>query len=159
MGRLTQYFKQQRGDTIVEVLISITVVSLILGSAYVTTNKSLQSTRSAQERSNALKLAESQVEQLKGAVANSATAATIYSTFTPFCIYTNPATGVINVVPTSNANCTVNTGGTPTTTEPKFNMSVTHNSASPNDFVIKNTWYNINGKSTDQVTIRYRVYQ
>jgi Tfp pilus assembly protein PilV len=153
MGRFAQYLKQQRGDTIVEVLISITVVSLILGSAYVTTNKSLQSTRASQERSNALKLAESQVEQLKGAVANAATSATVMGAIGPFCIYANA--GTLNVVTLPDINCVVSTSGVATNTEPKFNVSITR---SGNDFTIKDTWNNINGKSVDQVTIKYRVY-
>ena len=66
--------RRQRGDTLVEVLIAIAVVSLILGGAYVTTNRSLYATRAAQERGNALKLAESQIEQLKGIVASNPTA-------------------------------------------------------------------------------------
>ena len=45
----------ERGDTLVEVLIAIAVVSLILGGAFVTTNKNLQATREAQERGNAQK--------------------------------------------------------------------------------------------------------
>src|SRR5687767_4350813 len=57
---------RERGDTIVEVLIAIAVVSLILGGAYTTTNRSMQATRSAQERSVALTLAESQIERLNG---------------------------------------------------------------------------------------------
>jgi type II secretory pathway pseudopilin PulG len=154
MQRFVRAFKQQRGDTIVEVLVSITVVSLILGSAFVTTNKSLQATRTSQERSNALKLAESQVEQLKGAVANPATAPTVFGAAGAFCMYTTA--GAISVLTTPNANCTVGTGGAPTTVEPKFNLSITR---SGNDFTIKNTWNNLNGKSVDQITIKYRVYQ
>ena len=55
----------ERGDTIVEVLIAISVMSLLIGGAFVLTNRSLQGTRAAQERLNALKLVESQLEQLK----------------------------------------------------------------------------------------------
>jgi Tfp pilus assembly protein PilV len=154
MQRFSRYFKNQRGDTIVEVLISITVISLILGGAYVTTNKSLLATRTAQERSNALKLAESQVEQLKGAIANPATAATIYSGGSPFCVYANA--GTLNVVAASNANCIVSTAGVATTLEPKFNLSIVR---SGNDFTIKNTWNNLTGKSVEQLQIDYRVYQ
>lgn len=155
MRRFVQYMKRQRGDTIVEVLISITVVSLILGSAFITTNKSLQATRSTQERSNALKLAESQVEQLKGAIANPTTAATIFSS-TLFCLYTPPA-GPLSVVTLPATNCTVDTGGTPTINEPKFNLSITRVG---NDFTVKSTWNNLSGTTTlQQVTIKYRAYQ
>ncbi|HEV7454322.1 MAG TPA: prepilin-type N-terminal cleavage/methylation domain-containing protein [Candidatus Saccharimonadales bacterium] len=154
MQRLNRYLKNQRGDTIVEVLISITVISLILGGAYVTTNKSLLATRTAQERSNALKLAESQVEQLKGAIANSATAATIFSSTTPFCIYATG--GTLTVATPASGNCTLNTAGITTAAEPKFNLSI---SRTGNDFTVSNTWNNLSGTTVEQLQIDYRVYK
>lgn len=56
------------GDTIVEVLIAMAVVSLVLAGAYTSTRKSANATRTAQEQGEALKLAESQVEQIKVAL-------------------------------------------------------------------------------------------
>lgn len=58
------------GDTILEVLVSITVVSLILGASYALANQSTQANRRAQERSEALKYTESQLEQLKAFLSN-----------------------------------------------------------------------------------------
>ena len=58
-------FASQRGDTIVEVLLAMAVVGLVLGVAYGITNRSVAIGRSAQERSEALKLAETQLELLK----------------------------------------------------------------------------------------------
>lgn len=55
----------QIGDTMVEVLISMAIVSMILGGAYVTSNKSLISIRDAQEHVDALKLASAEVELIK----------------------------------------------------------------------------------------------
>src|ERR1700677_849276 len=55
----------QRGDTIVEVLIAITIVSMILGGAYLTSHNSLDATQDAQEHDNALQLAQGQVELLR----------------------------------------------------------------------------------------------
>lgn len=49
----------------VEVLISMAIVSMILGGAYVTSNKSLISIRDAQEHVDALKLASAEVELIK----------------------------------------------------------------------------------------------
>ena len=60
-----RFFRSSRGDTIVEVLISIAVLSLILSASYALANKSSQAVRQAQERSEALKLSESQLESLK----------------------------------------------------------------------------------------------
>lgn len=55
----------QLGDTIVEVMIAVAVIGLTLASSYAIVVSSLKSARQAQERGEALKLAEGQVEQLK----------------------------------------------------------------------------------------------
>lgn len=57
--------KQQRGDTIVEVLLAMAVVGVVLGSSFGIANRSLNIGRSAQERTMALKIAESQLELMK----------------------------------------------------------------------------------------------
>lgn len=54
-----------RGDTIVEVLLAMAVVSAAIGGAFVSVNRSLQGTTASHERGEALKLLEGQVEQLK----------------------------------------------------------------------------------------------
>lgn len=146
----------ERGDTIVEVLISIAVISLIIGGAYVTTNKSLLATRSSQERGNAVKLTESQLEELKGAVAKNP--ATIFGggVPSPFCVYNDLATGTLQAVASTDAKCKVNVAGNPTTTEPSFQLAITR---SGNDFTVKNSWIDVSGKTTDHMQIKYRVYQ
>src|SRR3989344_3190782 len=55
----------KRGDTIVEVLIALAVLGLVLAGAYVSSNRSLGDSRDAQERGEALKIIESQAEQIK----------------------------------------------------------------------------------------------
>lgn len=63
----------ERGDTIVEVLICILVISTMLAGAFVTTNNSLQAVRMSQERSQAVKIAESQIESVRALGDNSMT--------------------------------------------------------------------------------------
>lgn len=138
---------RQRGDTIVEVLIAIAVISLVLGGAYVTTNRSLRATRSAQERGNALKLVESQLEQLKGLIATDGTA--VYAATSPFCIYNNA------IAYAASGNCTVNTSGAPTTAEPKFQIAINRTG---NTFVVKNTWVDVGGQQNAETQITYRAY-
>jgi prepilin-type N-terminal cleavage/methylation domain-containing protein len=60
----------QRGDTIVEVLIAIAVISSVLGGAYTITNKNVKNSQHAQEQSRAAKIAETQIEQLKSYIAS-----------------------------------------------------------------------------------------
>lgn len=57
----------QAGDTIVEVLIAISVISLVLVGAYVSTTRNINSTQDAQERSQAVKLVQTQIEYLRQA--------------------------------------------------------------------------------------------
>jgi prepilin-type N-terminal cleavage/methylation domain-containing protein len=143
----------ERGDTLVEVLIAIAVISLILGGAFVTTNRNLQNTRQAQERGNAQKLVESQIEQLKNVIATNPTS--IFGSGAPasFCI-----NAVGAVVASSNAACAVNAAGTATTIEPIYRLVATR---SGNTFTVNNTWSKLTtgGGTTNNVQMKYRVYE
>jgi len=141
----------QRGDTIVEVLISIGVVSLVLGGAFVVTNRSLQATREAQERQNSLKLVQGQLERLKSVVAT--TPDSIFGSSAPasYCI-----TSTNTVVASSNAACAVGPDGSPTAIEPIFHLSV---SRSTNTFTVKNVWANTHGDGQNNVEMEYRLYK
>ena len=63
----------QRGDTIVEVLISIAIVTLVLATAYATASRSTKNSMQSQEHSRALKVAETQLDLLKAYAAQSTT--------------------------------------------------------------------------------------
>lgn len=54
--------KTMRGDTIVEVLLAMSVVGIVLGAAFGIANRSIALGQDAQERTEALKIAESQLE-------------------------------------------------------------------------------------------------
>ena len=56
----------QIGDTIVEVLIAIAIISSVLSTAYAIMNSSVRSNQDSQEQASALKVGESQLELLKG---------------------------------------------------------------------------------------------
>lgn len=57
-------YNNQRGDTIVEVLIALTVLMLIIGGGYSIATRSLNGVQIAQERSEATKIAEGQLEAI-----------------------------------------------------------------------------------------------
>lgn len=56
---------KQRGDTIVEVLIATAVIGMVLGISYVAANRAARMGQQAQERTEATKLAEGQIELLR----------------------------------------------------------------------------------------------
>lgn len=147
----------ERGDTVVEVLISIAVVSFILGGAFVLTNRSLQGTRQAQERLNGIKLVESQLEQLKNLAATNSSA--IFGSAPPsFCINQAGAVVVSSLNPSgvaSNTSCRVGVDGNPTTNEPVFNLNV---SRTANTFTVKSVWNNTQG-GQDNVEMKYKLYE
>ncbi len=88
----------KRGDTIVEVLLAIAIVSAVLAGAYVTTNRSLRVGRDAQEASEALELAEGQIERIKSLSAQPIVGKDIYSpSLAGFCI-----TSSLEIVTISN---------------------------------------------------------
>lgn len=55
----------QRGDTIVEVMVVLTILGLALSISYATANRSLLNTRQAQEHAEATALAQAQLEKLR----------------------------------------------------------------------------------------------
>lgn len=67
--------RNQKGDTIVEVLIAIAIVSLVLTSAYMLTRRSTTAMQNAQEQTQAQKLVERQIELLRAASASTVSAA------------------------------------------------------------------------------------
>jgi len=145
---------RERGDTIVEVLIAIAVISLVLGGAYVTTNRSLLATRDAQERGTALKLVESQIEQLKGVVA--ANPSQVFSGApASFCI-----SNVSTVSAASSPACAVDENGAPASAEPIYHLSIgLVTTGGLNTFTVTNHWTNVRGDSTDSLQMQYRLYQ
>lgn len=77
---------QQTGDTIVEVLIAIAVVSSVLGITYSVMNRNLLIVRGNQERSEASKLAQSQLEMLKNVAGSDAATTIPTSASVRFCM-------------------------------------------------------------------------
>ncbi len=140
----------ERGDTVVEVLIAIAVVSLVLGGAFVTSNRNLQNTRDSEERSNALKMAESQVEQLRSLVSTNPNA--IFGAAVPatFCISGTSA------LASSSSFCLVDGSGGVTTAEPAYRLAITR---SGNTFTITSSWTKVGSAQQNNVQLKYRVYQ
>lgn len=65
MRRIFKVVNKNRGDTIVEVLISVAIAGAVIGGAFALATRSLRQGINASERTEALKIAEGQIEALK----------------------------------------------------------------------------------------------
>jgi Tfp pilus assembly protein PilV len=86
MRRLKILKLNQRGDTIVEVLISLAVLSLALGISFASANTSLKQSTNSQEHTEALGIISAQVEKLRSAITSGVTGLPTSSGF--FCMVT-----------------------------------------------------------------------
>lgn len=127
------------GDTIVEVLIAVAVISAVLGGAYASAGRSLAGSRQSQERGEALKLVESQLERLK--LLGATPAAGVYTAPTPFCLDATPAV--------SSACDDASLGVT-------YRLAITRPSS--NTFEVKATWERAGGGGNDEAKLIYRIY-
>jgi len=156
---------KQAGDTIVEVLISIGIISLVLGASFVLTNKSISDEQRSQEHSQALQLLQAQIEAIR--VAGSAV-----DISTPFCMPStspyapqtiggmpNPATisasqdaaGSFSEYPNV---CNLGADGNIASAEPKFHIFDTWDNTTET-FSVNARWNAVNG-GIDTVTLYYR---
>jgi len=92
--------KNQAGDTILEVLIAVAVLSLVLTSSFALANRSTQANRQAAERSEASKIAQQEIEKLK--LFMSSPGVTIPAEGQYFCM-NDDATGIIDLGDTGDA--------------------------------------------------------
>lgn len=113
--RIVQSMRKQAGDTIVEVLIAIALVSLVLAGAYASTNHNVSATQDTQEHAQALQLVQSQLEFLRASVAAGGSAPTS-GCYTGAGINAAPTAPECNVNRAGTANCTV---------EPCYKLSIT----------------------------------
>lgn len=88
-SRFTRQGVSARGDTVVEVMISVTILSLALAGAYSLGSASLRNGLAANQRTEALNLAQSQIELLSNAQTNDPNFASKYQVGTPYCINTD----------------------------------------------------------------------
>lgn len=146
------------GDTIIEVLVCIAVVSTILGGAFVTTRQSQVGVRNSQEHAEALKLVESQLEQLRGDTTDAVGATT------PFCMYNEAP--VSAVIAPQDKDCTQDSGGLANKSDSRYYLTITrcaaiacgNNIANSYVFTVKASWPEVTGQGNGQETMVYRLY-
>jgi Tfp pilus assembly protein PilV len=155
----------QHGDTIVEVLIACTVVGMVLVSSFAVVNRTLNNSRQSQEHEEALKVAESQLEALKGLTG--ATYSTIFTSVSyQFCVQTDNVTIKHFSNDTYDKTRVDDTTYYPTEcqrTTPggyKYNISIHKDgiAAHKNVFFVNVDWYGPTG-GIDDVGLIYELYQ
>lgn len=151
----------QRGDTIVEVLIALTVLTLILVGAFATASRSQNMNRASQERGEAMKVIESQIESLKGVLTSTpspgnqppAGAFCINQASSSFVALSQPADPFSEslesaTLPYQPANCGDILG--------RYNVAIKFN-ASTNTYEFIARWFRVGG-GKDQINMYYRTY-
>lgn len=148
--------KSERGDTIIEVLLAIAVVSSVLGIAYSIMNRNILTLRDNQERTQAAKLAEGQIERLKH-VWNTDQASIISQGANAFCINGTTVTDLAGASPTATPetdNFGNYAGGC--RFDNFFNVGIRFNNAA-NSFTVFVRWDRVGGGQRGQVVLVYRV--
>lgn len=138
--------RRQAGDTIVEVLIAMAIIGSVLGGAYATATRSLRIGIQAQERSEALKLVEGQLERLK--YRSQVTPSTFNNEFRQasetYCL--DQLTQKFNA---TNAACQDISG--------KYDVSIRYTPSPDRIFTATVSWQRIGSSDNDNVSIRYRL--
>jgi len=139
--------KDTRGDTLVEVILATALISATIGIAVSMSNRNLQTGVSAAQRSQALALAQDQVERIKNAYLTSSSALDTYKINKPFCIL---ADGRQEDVATSDSKCANFNGG-------QYSISINYG-ASSQVFSTTITWpSNSNTSGSDQLQLYYKL--
>ena len=104
---MNKMHKIQRGDTIVEVLLAMSVIGLVLGAAFSIANRSVSIGQDAQERTEALKIAETQLEIFRSEYRDNP-AVSGRTQLNPFCFDVSQPT--LTIVNTDEAPCNLVNG-------------------------------------------------
>ena len=170
--------KKQHGDTLVEVMIALAIIGSVIAISYATASRALRIGVYAQERTEALKIAEGQIEILKAAASVSSTQ--VYSVDTSvssFCMKTDGSGGVatqhvpavdlladdltsgviaIGPVPTYDTACALGQDG-------RYKVSILRSDSGSgaterNVFTVRARWNKLGG-GKDEVSIIYRLHE
>ncbi len=142
-------FKSQRGDTIAEVLISVAVLSLILSISYALANRATLGNRQSQERSEAQKINNTQIELLKAYLAQPGKeqpAPAVTGDEKAFCIKSSDMSLVKN--PATSSDCK-------TGTDSRYATKIV---LADGSYIATTEWDRINGQGKDTLKTAYKVY-
>jgi type II secretory pathway pseudopilin PulG len=150
----------QRGDTIIEVTIAIAVCGLVLGGSFYAINHESLEIENQQEHNQAIKLVESQLEDLRTYYIEGNTVNTNL-----ICLYTKTVSGTLAIVedttsgqPQGSNPCILQGDGSlaPAGAEPAYSLSINLiSSGSSTTFSASVSWLNVYGTNSE-VSLDFR---
>lgn len=140
-----------RGVTIIEVLLTIAIAGAVLGGAYASANRSLRGTMMSKERTEGLQFAQEQLEMLKAAMLIPEKQAEIDNASNTFCMTTDTQIrGAAEEVDGSwSAHCLRGLDG-------RYRVSIQKGVSE--QFTATAAWDRIGGGEEQHVTIVYKAY-
>lgn len=151
--------RKQAGDTIVEVLIAMTVAAGVLGSSYTVVNRTMANAQQAQEHSEALEIANKQVEYI-AALASSPSAASLMTGHPYKCVDKNSGLPVNQIQINSLADIPISAkymAACISDGSIQYLTAINYN-APTKLFTVYVTWANAIGSGNDQVKLVYKAY-
>ena len=156
-------------------LIAISIVGAVLGGEFVSSNRSLNATQNSKERDLALRVAESQLERIRGS--RTVNPAALNGKTTGFCITNSTAivdnvgsspptpvqTDSLSATPVGqyDPQCVVDAGGTqyaPGATSTAFYVYNEISAIDVNTYITHVRWLKVGGGDNQETTLIYRVY-
>lgn len=140
--------RRQAGDTIVEVMIAIAIVSFVLVAAYVTANKNTLINQDTQERGQALQLVTTQLEFLRNNHGISASNNCFDASGTPKAAIVGPTNP-----------CLVSGDGTQDASgvQPAYTIAIAQPGGGSTTYKVQVTWASLlSGHTNDNVTMYYQ---
>jgi hypothetical protein len=150
--------KNHRGDTIVEVLIAITVLSFIMGASYTLANKSSLAVRQSQERGESFKLTETQIEKLKQYASVASVSNAIPGSGSVFCMKTDGTIQAFDAGKSPPADAQQENFISYPAECKNGEFYYTFVSRQGNTFTAHTRWEKVNGDGIDEATMVYRIY-
>lgn len=148
----------ERGDTIVEVLIAIAIASSVLGATFATMNRNLLLTRDMQEQSEASKLAQGQIEVLKAlSDAGQVVAGAPLATAASFCLVGGAVTTVASPSPTSDPATDVWANYPAGCTSGFYHFVIRRDTVDAKLYRFYVRWDRVNGKGRNQTQMVFRI--
>lgn len=141
--------RRQAGDTIVEVLIAAAIVGLVLTGAFAVANSSYKQIRMAQERGEGQRIAQAQVEQIKGLIQSEPRYVTNPAPPSPYPFCFHQTSGA--AIAASSSDCSQGTEG-------RYRISVSRTTGITDNhtFTVTVVWDSLSGLQ-DRVAVDYRV--